>query len=591
MKQCFMATIWLLLICSICSAANTPITNQMLVEQQRYENFRLSPTGTNLAYAYKLHDKQTVIVKQINNGQASTIPLPANLSLLWAHWNNTGDLLYLFCQDSQGELLVYSWDQARQALAMPLDKKWLQSVNLGTKHNFFAFTIQRFLDEETNKLVDFNPNDGSLHPVQNRKSYLPAYWKGHPAEFKLTSWGGKNRWVLNNTIAFNLTGMDNLMGTNLISASPDLRRAWFLSSVDRDKLALVSIDLKTGAVSEIASRDADIRQVLLHPVNKSPVGFTWGRERNHFELIDKSYQTDVNYIRRAMRGEFSIIDIAASNQFMLIEKYGAVSTWFRYDRKAKTLTNIPLSTTTIDADLHPTESYRFKARDGLELSVFLTPPAKGTCASAQCPMIFSLHGGPATRDYSTPDMERNWLASRGYFVAHLNYRGSSGYGKHFQNLDIGNWGGSMQEDVEDALRFILKKEPKIAAEKVGIKGGSFGGRMLLNSLGRGKQFQCGAAIVAGSDLVQFVESMAIKTNGTTDLYLRAGDPRTPEGRAALIKASPLSRAADISAPILLINGAKDKLNDLINSAEFTDKVSRVLRYHEVTGGRCAMMQG
>ena len=98
--------------------------------------------------------------------------------------------------------------------------------------------------------------------------------------------------------------------------------------------------------------------------------------------------------------------------------------------------------------------------------------------------------------------------------------------------------------------------------------------MLLNSLGRGKQFQCGAAIVAGSDLVQFVESMAIKTNGTTDLYLRAGDPRTPEGRAALIKASPLSRAADISAPILLINGAKDKLNDLINSAEFTDKVSR-----------------
>jgi pimeloyl-ACP methyl ester carboxylesterase len=574
MKRRFIAATWLFFICTICAAGNTPITNQRLVEQERYTNLLLDPTGNYLTYAFRMHGKQAVMVKQINSGGVSSIPVPENLILMWTNWNSTGNMLYLFFYDSQGEKYVYSWDREKQVLAMPLDKKWVQSASFGIPSNFFAFTMQRFLDKETKTVADFNPADGSMHTVQNSKSILPAYWGGQPAELRYATLAGVFKWVLNNAIILTPSNRDRQMGTYVISASPDFRRAWFLSSVDRDKLALVSLDLKTGAIAEVASRAADIRQVLLHPVNKSPVGYTWGRERNHFELLDKSYQPDVNHIRRTMRGEFNIIHISPNNQFMLVEKYGAVSNWFRYDRKTKAFTNIPLQTTPLVADLRPTEAYEFKARDGLAMSVFLTPPARGTCESAKCPMIFLVHGGPSVRDYATSNMERNWHASRGYFVAHLNYRGSSGYGKHFQDLDIGNWGGSMQEDVEDALSFILKKNPKIAADKVGIEGGSFGGDLVLNALGRGKQFQCGAAFVAGADLVQFVESMAVKTNGRTDLYLRAGDPRTPEGRAKLIKASPLSRVDNISAPILLINGAKDDLNDLVNAEEFTQKVVR-----------------
>ncbi len=574
MKRRFIAATWLFFICTICSAGNTPITNQMLVEHQRYTNLLLDPTGNYVSYGFTLHGKPSVMVQQINSGQVSNIPLPENLNLAWTNWNRTGDILYLYLLDPKQGLQLYAWDREKQVLTMPLDKKWMESASFGIPTNFFGFAMLRFIDEQTGNVADFNPDDGRLYPVQNRKSSLPAYWKIQPPELRFANLGGDFSWVLGNTIVFSPTGLDKRMGTYLISATPDLRRAWFLSSVDQDKLGLVSVDLQTGEITDIANRDADIRQVLLHPVKKSPVGFIWGREQNHFELLDKSYQNDVDHIRRAMRGEFNIIHISANNQFMLIEKYGAVSTRFRYDRKTKVFTNIPLQTTPNDTDLHPTQAHRFKARDGLELSVFVTPPARGTCESAQCPMIFLLHGGPSVRDYSTPDMERNWLASRGYFVAHLNYRGSSGYGKQFQNMDIGNWGGKMQEDVEDALANILKKYPKIAPDKVGIEGGSFGGHLVLNALGRSKQFQCGAAIVAGPDLVQFVESMAVKTNGRTDLYRRAGDPRTPEGRAALIKDSPLSREADISAPILLINGAKDELNDLINSAEFTKKVVR-----------------
>ena len=574
MKRRFIAATWLFFICTSCAAGNAPITNHLYGEQQNYTNLLLDPSGIYLTYAFRLHGKQSVMIKQINSGAVSNIPVPENLILMWTNWNSTGDMLYLFFYDPQGEMQLYSWDRQKQVLAMPLDKKWVERVNFGLPSNFFAFTMQRFFDKETNTVADFNPGDGRMYTVQNRNSFLPAYWSGQPAELQYATLADKFKWVLNNTVIFTPTRRDLQMGTHLISASPDFRRAWFLSSVDRDKLGLVSLDLKTGAIAEVASRDADIREVLLHPVKKSPVGYTWGRERNHFELLDKSYQTDVNQIRRTMRGEFNIHHISANNQFMLVEKYGAVSTWFRYDRKSKAFTNIPLQTTPLDADLRPTEAYQFKARDGLEMSVFLTPPARGTCESANCPMIFLVHGGPSTRDYSTPNMERNWLASRGYFVAHLNYRGSSGYGKHFQDRDIGNWGGSMQEDVEDALSFILKKNPKIAADKVGIEGGSFGADLVLNSLGRGKQFQCGVAIVAAPDLVQFVESMGVKTNGRTDLYRRAGDPRTPEGRATLIKASPLSRVDNISAPILIINGAKDELIDLVNPAEFTQKVVR-----------------
>jgi dipeptidyl aminopeptidase/acylaminoacyl peptidase len=574
MKQRFIAAVWLFFMCTICAAGNTPITNQMLVEHQRYINMLLDPTGNYVTYAFNLHGKPSVMVQQIDNGQVSSIPLPENLNLAWTNWNHRGDMLYLVLLDTKGKMQLYAWDREKQKLTIPLDKKWEERSNFGIPSNFFAFSMLRFIDEQTGNVADFNPDDGRLYPVQNRKSSLPAYWKSPPPELRFAYLGGDFSWVLGNNIVLSPTGLDKRMGTYLVSATPDLRRAWFLTSVDQDKLGLASVDLKTGAITNIANRDADIRQVLLHPVKKSPVGFIWGREQNHFELLDKSYQNDVNHIRRTLRGEFNIVHISANNQFMLVEKYGAVSTRYRYDRKTRVLTHIALQTTPNDADLLPTQAQRFKARDGLELSVFVTPPARGTCESAQCPMIFLLHGGPSVRDYSTTNMERNWLASRGYFVAHVNYRGSSGYGKHFQNMDIGNWGGKMQEDVEDALAYVLKKYPKIAPDKVGIEGGSFGGHLVLNALGRTKQFQCGTAIVAGPDLVQFVESMAVKTKGTTDLYLRAGDPRTPEGREALIKASPLSREANISAPILLINGAKDPLNDLVNSVEFTQKVVR-----------------
>jgi hypothetical protein len=111
MKQRFIAATWLFFICTICAAANTPITNEMLVEEQRYTNLLLDPTGNYMTYAFRMHGKPSVMVKQIDSGQVSSIPVPENLNLMWTNWNSTGAMLYLFFIDSQGTIQLYSWDR------------------------------------------------------------------------------------------------------------------------------------------------------------------------------------------------------------------------------------------------------------------------------------------------------------------------------------------------------------------------------------------------------------------------------------------------------------------------------------------------
>ncbi|MBK6472551.1 MAG: S9 family peptidase [Betaproteobacteria bacterium] len=205
----------------------------------------------------------------------------------------------------------------------------------------------------------------------------------------------------------------------------------------------------------------------------------------------------------------------------------------------------------------PTEFARIKARDGSDLPVWVTRPAKVDKPRAAVVLV---HGGPWVRGREWEwESEAQFLASRGYVVIEPEFRGSTGYGdKHFR-AGFRQWGQSMQDDVSDALRYAVDKG-WVDAQRVCIAGASYGGYATLMGLAKDPdQYRCGVAWVAVSDprLMFSIHWSDISPDAKRySLKRLIGDP---ESDATMLSAnSPLALAARIKAPLLLAYGGMDR---------------------------------
>lgn len=204
--------------------------------------------------------------------------------------------------------------------------------------------------------------------------------------------------------------------------------------------------------------------------------------------------------------------------------------------------------------LPPAELVKWKSFDGLELSGFLyRPPARFT---GPRPVLVSIHGGPESQ--STP----GFLGSTNYVLLELgmavllpNVRGSSGYGKTFVALDNGMKREDTYRDIE-ALFDWIGKQKSLDASSIIVTGGSYGGHMSLAIATRYSDRIKGAISVVGiSSFITFLETTA---EYRRDLRrVEYGDERDPQMRAFMERIAPMSHAAKIKKPLLLIQGRND----------------------------------
>ena len=105
----------------------------------------------------------------------------------------------------------------------------------------------------------------------------------------------------------------------------------------------------------------------------------------------------------------------------------------------------------------------YAARDGARVPAYLTMPATG--GEKSLPVVVMPHGGPESRDSHTFDWWAQFLASRGYAVLQPQYRGSTGFGDAWRRAGYHGWGGVMQDDVSDGVRYLV--EQGIADPEIG----------------------------------------------------------------------------------------------------------------------------
>jgi dipeptidyl aminopeptidase/acylaminoacyl peptidase len=196
-----------------------------------------------------------------------------------------------------------------------------------------------------------------------------------------------------------------------------------------------------------------------------------------------------------------------------------------------------------------------KARDGLELHGYLTRPP-GMDKAQKLPLVVYVHGGPyGVRDHWAFDPDVQALASRGYAVLQINFRGSGGYGDAFYRAGLREWGGKMQDDVTDATRWAIAQGIADPA-RVCIYGASYGGYAALEGAVKEPDlYRCaiGYAGVYDLRLMQSRGDIPQTAFGASYLKMALG-----EDVNQLWQRSPIAHLDRLKAKVMLIVGGADR---------------------------------
>ncbi|WP_434766932.1 S9 family peptidase [Pseudomonas triticicola] len=194
------------------------------------------------------------------------------------------------------------------------------------------------------------------------------------------------------------------------------------------------------------------------------------------------------------------------------------------------------------------QTLRYPSGSG-EAHGFFYPSMSG---EAKPPLVVFIHGGPTSACYPILDPRIQYWTQRGFAVADLNYRGSSGYGREYRQALHLRWG---EVDVEDACAVVgyLSGQGLIDGDRAFIRGGSAGGYTTLCALAFRKVFRAGASLYGVSDPV----ALARATHKFEGDYLDwlIGDPELDAERYAA--RTPLLHADNIRVPMIFFQGELD----------------------------------
>ena len=340
----------------------------------------------------------------------------------------------------------------------------------------------------------------------------------------------------------------------------DNKNLFILSNIKRDKTAVQTFDPREKKILSTIfyHPEVDVSDFTYSKKRKVLLAVeytTWKLERHFF---DSSYQS----IFEDLKSKFPEKDIRLDSEnreedllVIFVSSDRNPGSYYLYHVKNKKLKKIADTRPWIkEEDLVESQPIQYTSRDGLTINGYLSLPK--IKMRKKLPVVVHPHGGPWHRDTWGYNSDVQFLASRGYAVFQMNFRGSTGYGKNFWMAGFKQWGQKMQDDITDGVQYLI--DTGLAdKDRIAIYGGSYGGYAALAGLAFTPDlYACGINYVGVSNLFTFMESIPSYWEPLRkQMYEKIGHPE--KDKELLKKASPLFHIDKIKAPLFVVHGAND----------------------------------
>jgi dipeptidyl aminopeptidase/acylaminoacyl peptidase len=340
---------------------------------------------------------------------------------------------------------------------------------------------------------------------------------------------------------------------------------------------LVAFDPKAGRiVSTVFSKPGVDIELPLFDDSHEPVGVAYYVEgRFSTEYFDPVRKRLDARIAQAFPGESALVvdhDAALSHAILVVESPTRPPAYFHLDLQSRQASLLYEGRPWLAGHAWSrTHVVHTQGTDDLPIEAYLTLPE--TPAGKRRPLVVMIHGGPVgVRDSVGFDPDVQLVASLGYAVLQVNFRGSEGFGRAFREAGNGRVGTMIEDDIDVALDAALERYP-LDRERVCAFGASYGGySSMISAVRRPTRFRCVVSMMGVSDApLMFTASDATWSEYTRRYWQDVlGDPRTDMD--ALQEHSPLYRYEQLRAPLLLIHGHEDRRVDF----EHTRRLARML---------------
>ncbi|HWJ94786.1 MAG TPA: alpha/beta fold hydrolase, partial [Telluria sp.] len=176
------------------------------------------------------------------------------------------------------------------------------------------------------------------------------------------------------------------------------------------------------------------------------------------------------------------------------------------------------------------------------------------------------------------DTDAQFLASRGYAVLQVNYRGSGGRGTGFEHAGYREWGGKLIDDLADGVAWA-GTQPGIDTSRACAYGWSYGGyAALMLAVRYPTMFKCAISAAGVSDLPRMYGEDSVKGEKQAEAFFAK---TMGTDKATLEAISPARLAGKIAIPVMLVHGTKDKTVPLAHSEMMRDALAKAGRPVEV----------
>lgn len=357
---------------------------------------------------------------------------------------------------------------------------------------------------------------------------------------------------------------------SLAVLAPDGSRAWIHCRQDRDTLGLVVLDVAAGRLGpRVASDDRfDITGAPLL-IAGVPAAVSWERVHPHTQWFDPDWERAV--------GELATLDPETLWRPLAFSEDGRTAVFENLSdrgsaRHAVVHRESPRDPHWVDPPQPPPRlpsvprtPVTLLARDGTPLSGYVTRPPTG----GPGPLVVLAHGGPWTRDHWGWSAESQFLASRGWTVLQVNYRGSAGFGRRFQRAGAGHWNEVALSDFRAGVDGLVDRQLADPA-RVTLAGGSFGGYLTLAALlAPNIPYRCGVSLGGVFDLRRWFQEAQQHQARFASRWQREWLTGSPAGRL-----SDLPPVPTLTAPLLLLHAADDPVVPWSQSRRLWETASR-----------------